>query len=458
VSSVCAPARYPAVAPWPWQVPLVHDKRSSTPAHAAWLRDTSSIIEHLEGSVAPSRRVIPACPVQAFFVHLLDDWADEFLWRPAMYFRWSPDLDAAALSLRFTHEFARDAPWLNPLPRGAKAAVLAARQRLYSVEGEDIVTPEQHAAVAGLYTDLLGAMEGALASSPFLLGSTPCLADFALMGPLLRHFASDPTPRKVMQQTAPGVWEYVARMWNVGATRDRPAAPQAAGTTPPGTLPPALAPLLALVRPYLAYSEANAAAWRAGQPSFVFPFRGVPSEVPVVPFRVWCRDVLAGRYAALEPASRAVVRELLATHGLLSPMFGEGPGLGLPRSMVAGGAPAPPPPPPSGVLTVDPDLGGVAPPLCRVPGHETLPARLAKVCAHIRAHARTPTPVPPTRTRVRCVPPPPPCPCAPQSHGGVGCVLGVPAPAPCPLGCMHACGRPLWGRPSGPCPSRSSSA
>ena len=51
---------------------------------------------HLESSLtflksfwqAPS--TLTGDPVADFFSLLLEDWADEYLWRPAMYYRWFP--------------------------------------------------------------------------------------------------------------------------------------------------------------------------------------------------------------------------------------------------------------------------------------------------------------------------------------------------------------------------------
>ena len=75
------------------QVPQVYDRRATTPDSQRWLRDTTFIIQHLEYDPQirlNSKPVIPECPVQAFFCRLLEDYADEHLWRPAMFWRWEP--------------------------------------------------------------------------------------------------------------------------------------------------------------------------------------------------------------------------------------------------------------------------------------------------------------------------------------------------------------------------------
>ena len=132
-----------------------------------------------------SLSVLPACPLQRFFSFLVEDFADEALWRPAMYFRWAPALDRAALSLRFTYEFARR----MPLPQWAAQRVLAFRQWLFSVFGEGIESSEQHAAVQTQYLMALDSMQRILTGGEgggrqmrkFMLGDAPTLADFGMM-------------------------------------------------------------------------------------------------------------------------------------------------------------------------------------------------------------------------------------------------------------------------------------
>jgi len=54
----------------------------------SWLIDTTSIIDHFE-RVHPEPMVSPRTPAVAFVSRLIEDYADEWLWRPAMHYRWS---------------------------------------------------------------------------------------------------------------------------------------------------------------------------------------------------------------------------------------------------------------------------------------------------------------------------------------------------------------------------------
>ena len=83
-------------------MPLVRDN-----IEGVWLRDTTSIIHHLETKYPDKVRsamklsflisnsnifwqavsTLTGDPVSDFFCLLMEDWADEYLWRPAMYNR-----------------------------------------------------------------------------------------------------------------------------------------------------------------------------------------------------------------------------------------------------------------------------------------------------------------------------------------------------------------------------------
>ena len=61
-----------------------------------WMTDTTPMIEWLEAQ-QPEPAVIPRDPLQAFASRLVEDYADEWLWRPALHYRWSYRGDALLL-------------------------------------------------------------------------------------------------------------------------------------------------------------------------------------------------------------------------------------------------------------------------------------------------------------------------------------------------------------------------
>ena len=127
------------------------------------------------------------------------------------------------------------------------------------------------------YLRTLDALQEIFSNQPFLLGNQPTRADFGLMAPFFRHFSSDPTPRKILQQRAPAVMEWVARMWNCRrstlSTLKEEHHHQVVG------LPKGLEALVPLLKEYLVYLDLNARAWTRGESQFTATFQGVESQV-----------------------------------------------------------------------------------------------------------------------------------------------------------------------------------
>ena len=289
-----------------------------------WLRDSTPMIEWLEARhPGPGASVIPSDPYLRFFSHLIEDYADEWLWRPALYYRWAFALDAALNSVRFAREFLYDVP----APRPAVALLACERQRRVFLRG-DGVTDKTRAHVAGIYLATLDRLQRIFAERPFLFGTRPTLADFGFFGSMFRHFSIDPTPSRIMRERAPAVYEWVARLWNARASR-LPAAPTAsAATATAGSdeLPAGLGPILDdLGEAYLPYLHANARAFAAQKRRFDLSIQGVTyRNLPAVQYRAYCREELQRRYHALPPDAAARVDKTLAAHGCLEPLLRDG--------------------------------------------------------------------------------------------------------------------------------------
>ena len=271
----------------------------------SWLIDTTLIIEHFE-RVCPEPRVSPRDPAVAFVSVLLEDYADEWLWRPAMHYRWSYPETARLMSAWLAeHLGERRAPqWL-------KRRFWRLRQYRTFVRG-DGVTATTRAAVEASYVETLDALEEILARRPFVLGARPTEADFGFFASMFRHFFSDPAPARVMRERAPGVQEWVARMWNLEPERFG-SAPAVDGI--PDGLPRLLEAVAAIYLPYL---DANAAAYADGERRVRYHVQGVTFDEPTKPYRVWCRDRLHRRFAGLDAGAHAAVERALGSRDALA--------------------------------------------------------------------------------------------------------------------------------------------
>jgi glutathione S-transferase len=269
----------------------------------SWLVDTSLIIEHLE-KVQPEPALGPRVPSVRFVSLLLEDFADEWLWRPAMHYRWSFPENARLMSAWLAEHVAeRRAPaWL-------KRWYWKRRQHGTFVAG-DGVTASTRGAVEAAYLDTLAVLEPIFARRPYLLGERPTQADFGFFGPLFRHFASDPVPARILRARAPAVQEWVARMWNAQPDRF-------AGAPLPEAIPGDLAALLGRVaRDYVPALDANAKAFANGEARVRYEALGVTFDEPVKPYRVWCRDRLQRSLVELDAPERGAVERGLGARAV----------------------------------------------------------------------------------------------------------------------------------------------
>jgi glutathione S-transferase len=152
----------------------------------SWMQDTSEIIDELEG-VFPDRPITPPTPRQQVASFLLELHGDEWLSILSIHHRWNNPTNAAFAR----DEFAREAlPWL-PRRLGRRmirpvADKMASYRRVLGISPDTIEGIER-------FTDaLIAQLENHLARHPFLLGTRPCLGDFAMYAALWAHVHRDP--------------------------------------------------------------------------------------------------------------------------------------------------------------------------------------------------------------------------------------------------------------------------
>lgn len=260
-----------------------------------WLTDTTPILRRFEAG-HPGPALQPSGAVAAFLSLFLEDAFDEWLWRPALYYRWAFHEDSRLMGRQLGRTIMNGVP----APLGVRAFGIRRRQQRTFLR-EDGVTPETAPLVEALYRDVLALLDPIFASRPFLFGERPVAADFGLFGPMFRHFFSDPTPAAIMRETAPNVLAWTARLWAL--------TPEQADAAPlPGDAPADLDPLLKLAaHEHLTELVANHAAVAAGRSTAEFDLRGARWRTPVSPYCEACLNDLRGLYAGLSEADRAVI-------------------------------------------------------------------------------------------------------------------------------------------------------
>jgi len=263
-----------------------------------WMSDTTPILFELEKEL-PEDPILPDDPVVAFIAMLMEDYADEWLWRSAMHYRWSYRYSRELLSNILVDEISTPVPF----PRFIVRRMIRRRQIKYFTK-RDGVTPTTWKHVEQGYLNALDGLTKILEQRPYLLGTKPSLADFGFMAPMFRHFSQDPDPEEIMRTRAPLVYEWVARMWS-------------AHRTPDGTfifkITEELTPLLKeICETHLQQLASNAAAYDAGQARFEMAVQGCQyRDMPVSRYRVYCLERLREHYQALDAAGQDAVKSLL---------------------------------------------------------------------------------------------------------------------------------------------------
>tara|TARA_R110001592_G_scaffold363371_1_gene685580 strand:- start:198352 stop:199461 length:1110 start_codon:yes stop_codon:yes gene_type:complete len=278
-------------------------------ADGRWMSDSTPIIQWFE-SEFPENPVIPGDPLQRFFSLLLEDYADEWLWRPAMHYRWFYQQGALFAGNHLAAEIGEGVP----VPNVLKRLVITRRQRSGYTTGDGI-TAGQVAGVEAIYLRTLEQLEAIFRARPFLLGDRPSLADIGFSGPFFRHFGLDPVPAEIMRQQAPAVWEWTARLWNT-RLGDR------SGSLLQG-VPADWGPILDEIgRQYLPYQCANVDAVKAEKKRFDAEIDGVRYRgARWSKYRVWCLQRLRDHFNVLAPADQSTAEALLASHGCWEPLW-----------------------------------------------------------------------------------------------------------------------------------------
>lgn len=272
----------------------------------SWLQDSSDIIDALERA-HPNPPITPPGPKQRIASLLLELHGDEWLTLPAMHYRWTiPENRQFART-----EFARSgAPFVPRFIGRRLTAPIADKMASYlPLIG---VTKETAPGIERFVGELVAALEAHLATTPFLLGSRPCLGDFALFGPLWAHLFRDPGSRHLFDD-APAVRAWFGHL-------ERPSGQPGeflADDEVPATLDPIFRTLFAEQWPYLEALVAAIDAYCAEHPEAArvpralgdtaFTIGGSPGTRRLITFGQWMLQRPLRAYADCAPAEREAV-------------------------------------------------------------------------------------------------------------------------------------------------------
>ncbi len=274
-----------------------------------WMTDSSKIIQWFEQeSGQPS--IIPEDPILRFVCFLLEDYADEWLWRPAMHYRWHYSEGAHFASRHLADELMG----AMPLPGALKRFMMRRRQRDGYTTGDGI-TADNLPEVEAIYSELLDHLQSIFSQRKFLLGDSPSLADIGFSGPFFRHFALDPVPLEILRNRAPAVLEWVARLWGAKIPEGQLGYSREALEL--------LEPLLKDVgQSYLPYLNANVDAVASGRKRFDVSIKGADYKgARVSQYRVWCLQQLRDHFETVPKSDQPELRALLEKTDCWQPLW-----------------------------------------------------------------------------------------------------------------------------------------
>ncbi len=266
--------------------------------------DSTPMAYMLEKRHPGQRSIIPEDPVQAFFCHIIEDMADEWLTKPMFHYRWMYEAD-----IKYAMQWIIDErfPDADDAERQRQMDLFASRQigRMPLVG----CTEENRSAVEGSYHRILGILEGSLNQHKYLFGSRPSLADFGLFGQLT-VLATDPTPLAVMRGKAQQLESWLRVMEDTsGIEGDWHSDPEPSNT---------VKELLSFAgEVYLPFLEANKTALEKGAESFKLTILGHPYSQGVFSYQVKCLDEIKRRYQALAESDRERAAPVLKEAGIL---------------------------------------------------------------------------------------------------------------------------------------------
>lgn len=292
------------------------------------IQDSADIIQHLEARFSTG----PSSPVLQAISLLFELFGGEGLLRPAMHYRWNFDeqnlgyLRSEFSCLKKANTDESTAAQFFDFASGR----MRAAARAFGVSADSIPLIEES------YRTFLSLFSRHLKSFPYLLGGSPTLGDYSLMGPLYAHLYRDPAPGLLMRQSAPSVARWVERMNSAEENwADHPAD---TALIDEQSLPDSLIALMAFIADdYLPEISAHiefANRWLDERPtlpagsngfdkpteraigSAEFDWRGIRLTTSVMPYRFYLLQKLQDHYAQADTGNRKCIASIFADAGL----------------------------------------------------------------------------------------------------------------------------------------------
>lgn len=225
----------------------------------------------------PQTTVIPRTPLQRACCFILEDVFNHWLGRVCVHSRWCYPENVAWVGPRFGANRILNRSIEAPFTDRELRELAPIGDLMYQGFGKNVceyngVGPDQEHAVRADFSNMLNVLDTHFSENLFLLGSRPCLADFALAGACKAHFVTDPVPRGWLGEYREMVFDYTDRLFgdtdftaNAWLDNDR--------------VPDSLQRVLDYARgTYFKFASANIAAGLAGEKYYEYDYGFGPTR------------------------------------------------------------------------------------------------------------------------------------------------------------------------------------
>lgn len=244
--------------------------------------DSTTIIEHLDAATLPERSVLPGDPTLRFLAFLIDDFSDEWFYRPAVGSRWSYPANTLTGGWQIAEELSVRVPMPGAFVRERVVETMTA-----SLPDLGVLPENVDAWMSEVLVPWFRVLDAHLTDGGYLLGGRPCVADFALFGANAAHFVGDPYCRELADEHGPAV---VAHTHRLVEPQEQEFGPWIGADGITDTL---VAVIAEAGRHYLPWVAEAAVAGSAT----VELADGVTAEITASPFLVQARGIMLARYA-----------------------------------------------------------------------------------------------------------------------------------------------------------------
>jgi glutathione S-transferase len=265
--------------------------------------------------------VIPDSPTQRALCFILEDVFNHWLGRVAVHTRWCYPENVAWVGPRFGANMVLNRSIEEPFSEEEIEQLKPIGDMMYEGFGKNVceyngVQPNKSEAVRADYERMIAILANHFSRHKFLLGDRPCIADFALVGPIKAHFVTDPVPFEWLGEHQRVIGDYADRFFQ---EQDFSHAQWSSDDGLPDTLQDILD---YAEETYFKFASANITAGLAGEKYYEYDYGHGPTQARTQKRLNFARLHVQDELQRVDAPNNTVLTSLLGGRGILSHYLG----------------------------------------------------------------------------------------------------------------------------------------